>query len=142
MLHVRISTQKFKFIAPLISTIRNIKCVCGTHFQPFNIVLKPVLTNNCCLEHINHHLKIMHFSVKNTNTIFCIFLPTGVYRMLQYVICIGICSLEQSQLSLQISLKLKISIESYRVPNEWVRCIEPNGNLYSDPYQIMSSIFY
>ena len=41
-LRYRNSTQKFKFIAPLLLTISNMQCVCGTHFQPFNVRLKPV----------------------------------------------------------------------------------------------------
>ena len=65
-------------------------------------------------------------------------LDSPSYGMLLYVNCIGIFSLKQSQLPLQISLKLKKCIESYRVPK--VHFIEPNGNLHSDPYQILSSI--
>ena len=32
---------KIKFISPLFQKIRSLKCVWGTHFQPFNIRLKP-----------------------------------------------------------------------------------------------------
>ena len=81
----------------------------------------------------------MRFSVKKT--MFCILLPTGIYSMIQYVNWIGICSLKQSQLPLQISLKLKKIIERYRVPKEKVHYNGSNGNLYIDPYQILSSIF-
>ena len=38
------------------------------------------------------------------------------------------------QLPSQISMKSKTNIKRK------ARCIEPNGNLYSDPYQILSSI--
>ena len=94
MLHIGKSTKHFKFIASLLLTIRNMQCVCGTHFQPFNIRLKLV----CSFGHSNHHLKSMHFSLKKTTTIFCVFRPTGIYGTIQYAICILICSLKQSQL--------------------------------------------
>ena len=42
MLHFRNSCLKFKFISLLFQKSRNLKCVLGTHFQPFNIRLKPI----------------------------------------------------------------------------------------------------
>ena len=44
--HSRESTQQCQF-SPLFQKIRNMKCVYGTHFQPFNIIrLKPVCNWN------------------------------------------------------------------------------------------------
>ena len=44
------------------------------------------------------------------------------------------------QLLLQILMKSKTNIKSYGVSKGKARCIEPNGNLYSGTYQILSSI--
>ena len=54
--------KKNKFIAPLLLTIINMQCVCGTNFQPFNIRLKPVCNSDMRrFGHSNQHLKIMDF---------------------------------------------------------------------------------
>ena len=78
---------KTKFITLLLLTTRDMQFVCETHLQPFKFRLKQVVTDMISFGHSNHHLKIMHVSVKK-HTIFCIFRPTGIHWTIQYVICI------------------------------------------------------
>ena len=78
-----IPTKNFKFIAPLLLTIRNMQCVCGTHYQSFNIRLKPVVTDMRSFGQGNHNLKIMHFFVKSSDQ------RTYTGPTIQYVICIS-----------------------------------------------------
>ena len=64
MLHFQKSTKKFKLISNSFQKIRNMKCVWGTYFQPFNIWLYPFVTDMRSSWHNYRHLIIMHFSVK------------------------------------------------------------------------------
>ena len=62
-LYFRNFTPKFKFLVPLRLTTRNMQCFYVTHFQPFNIRLKPVCNRYEKFWTQQSLLKIMHFSV-------------------------------------------------------------------------------
>ena len=105
MLHFRNSTEKVNFISPLFQKIRNINCVWGTHFQPFNICLNPVC--NCYGKLWTQKSPLENYALFCKKTIFCIFRPIGIHGTILLVICIKTCSQLHFQLPLKISLNCK-----------------------------------
>ena len=62
----------------------------------------------------------------------------GIYGTVNGVVSVKSCSPLYFRLQLEISLNLKKTIESYRMPKGKGQCIEHYGNYYSNAYQILS----